>query len=91
VITVQDAGLRGGSDEELLQWTAEENRIVVAQDASTLTGAAYGRVRAGLPMTGVFEVSQELSIRQAIDGLILLVECSHEKEWENRICFLPLR
>ncbi len=40
---------------------------------------------------GVFEVSQKLSIREAIEGLILLVECSHEGEWDNRICFVPLR
>lgn len=91
VVTVQGAGLLGCSDAELLQWAASENRIVVTHDVSTFTKAAYERVTAGRPMPGVFEVSQDLSFREAIDGLILLVECSYEGEWDNRVCFLPLR
>ena len=91
IITVQDAGLRGRSDAEVLQWAADETRIVVTHDVSTLSDAAYERVRASLPMPGVFEVNRDLPIGEAIDGLILLVECSHEGEWENRICFLPFR
>jgi len=63
----------------------------VTHDVSTLSDAAYERVRASLPMPGVFEVNRDLPIGEAIDGLILLVECSHEGEWENRICFLPFR
>src|SRR5947209_17791274 len=33
-------------------------------------------VRAGLPMPGVFEVGERLSIREAIEDLLLIAECS---------------
>ena len=49
------------------------------------------RIAAGLPMPGVFELSQTLPIGQAIEEILLLVECSLEGEWKEQIRFLPLR
>lgn len=46
---------------------------------------------AGLPMPGVFEVSQRTPIAQAIEDLLLLDDYSMEGEWEGQIRFLPLR
>jgi hypothetical protein len=42
-------------------------------------------------MPGVFEVSQVMSIGQAIEEILLIAECSLEGEWEGQIRFLPLR
>jgi hypothetical protein len=42
-------------------------------------------------MPGVFEVSQQTPIVQAIEDILLLAECSLEGEWEGQIIFLPLR
>jgi hypothetical protein len=52
---------------------------------------AEARVAAGLPLPGVFEVSQYLPIGQAIEEILVLAECSVEGEWESQIRFLPLR
>lgn len=41
-------------------------------------------------MPGVFEVRSVAPVRQAIDDLILLAECSIEDEWEGQVRFLPL-
>jgi hypothetical protein len=49
------------------------------------------RVDEGKPMPGVFEVSQNLPIGQAIEEILLLAECRLEGEWEGHIRFLPLR
>jgi hypothetical protein len=41
-------------------------------------------------MPSVFQVEQSAGIGQIIEDLLLLVECSLEGEWDNRIQFLPL-
>jgi hypothetical protein len=42
-------------------------------------------------MPGVFELRQQVPIAQAIEEILLIVECSLEGEWEDQIIFLPLR
>jgi len=42
-------------------------------------------------MPGVFEVNRTVSIRAAIDDIILLTECSVPGEWEGQVRYLPLR
>ena len=75
----------------LLEWCAREGRILLTHDVSTMTHHAYERVRAGLSMPGVFEVSRRISVGDAIADIILLVECSLEEEWEGQVRYLPLR
>jgi len=41
-------------------------------------------------MAGVFAVPASLSIGQAIEELVLLIVCSLEGEWSNRVVYLPL-
>ncbi len=90
IVRVQDVGLSGADDPSVLQWAADQRRIVVTHDISTLAKHASDRVVAGQPMPGVFEVRSVAPIGQAIDDLILLDECSIEGEWEGQVRFLPL-
>jgi hypothetical protein len=41
-------------------------------------------------MPGVFVVSDRLPIGQAISELALIVLCSSDAEWRDRVEFLPL-
>ena len=90
IVRVQDVGLSGADDPSVLEWAADQRRIVVTHDISTLAKHALDRVFAGRPMPGVFEVRSVAPIGQAIDDLILLAECSLEGEWEGQVRFLPL-
>ena len=90
IVRVQDVGLSGADDPSVLQWAADQGRIVVTHDISTLAKHAFDRIAAGQPMPGVFEVRSVVPIGQAIDDLILLAECSLEGEWEGQVRFLPL-
>ena len=47
-------------------------------------------IRAGKLMAGIFEVSRNVPIGVAIEDILLLAECSLDKEWENQILYLPL-
>lgn len=90
IVRVQDVGLSGADDPSVLEWAAEQGRIVVTHDISTLAKYALDRVAAGYTMPGVFEVRPVAPIGQAIDDLILLAECSFEGEWDGQVRFLPL-
>ena len=90
IVRIQDSEVSEQDDTAILAWTARENRILLTHDIQTITGYAYERVEAGLPMPGVFEVEATMPIGQAIEDLLLLVECSEEDEWEGQVCFIPL-
>ena len=91
IVRLQDAGLSGADDPSVLAWAADEGRVLLTHDVSTITKFAYERIEAGLPMPGVFEVSQRASLGQIIEDLLLLATLSLEGEWENRIGYVPLR
>lgn len=91
VVRIQDVGLLGADDPDILEWTAQEGRILLTHDVSTITHFAYERVRAGKPMPGVFEVSRSVPVGVAIEDILLLAECSLDGEWEGQVRYLPLR
>lgn len=90
ILRVQDAGLSGSEDLEILAWAAHEDRVLLTHDVNTLVGFAYERIVADLPMPGVLAVPKGLAIAQAIEEILLLAQCSEEDEWRNQILFLPL-
>lgn len=53
ILRVQEIGLAGAEDPVVLNWAAQEGRILLTHDVSTVTWFAYDRVRAGQPMPGV--------------------------------------
>lgn len=91
IVRVQDAGLRGHIDAEVLEWAATEGRVLLTHDVSTMKRHVDERLAAELPMPGVFELGQEVPIGQAIEDILLLAECSNEGEWEGQIQFLPFK
>lgn len=91
IVRVQDIGLSGADDPTVLEWAADEGRVLLTHDVSTITRYAYERVEAGKPMPGVFEVSRDIPMGAVIEDLILLTECSLEDEWEGQMRYLPLR
>jgi len=91
IVRLQDAQLSGAGDPVVLAWAADEGRVLLTHDASTITRYAYERVQAGQAMPGVFEVSHDLPVGRAIEEILLLAECSLEREWEGQVRYLPLR
>lgn len=65
-------------------------RILMTHDRATMPDFAYDRLVAGEPMAGVFVVNDRMPIRQAIDELILLIDCSEQEEWQGIVLYLPL-
>ena len=90
IVRVQDVGLRGKEDPEILEWAANEDCVVLTHDAATMAYFAYERVKAGLSMPGVIEVADDLPIKQVIEDILLIAETSERYEWEGRVIYLPL-
>ena len=70
---------------------AQNHRVLLTHDVSTVTRYAYDRVRDAKAMPGVFEVTRNVPLSAAIEEIVLLGECSYEGEWEGQIRYLPLR
>ena len=90
VATAQERGMRGEKDTDVLEWAAQEGRILLTHDVNTMRGLAYERIRRGQPTPGVFIIHEDYSVGQAIDDLELAALASRDREWENRVYFFPL-
>jgi hypothetical protein len=91
IVRIQEEGLSGAEDQAVLEWAAQNGRILLTHDVSTITHYAYDRVRSGKPMPGIFEVSRDIPINIVIDDILLLAEYSVDGEWEGQVRYLPLR
>ncbi|MEG4228206.1 DUF5615 family PIN-like protein [Microcoleus sp. N9_B2] len=91
IVRVQDMGSIEADDPTVLEWAAQQGRVVLIHDVATMTNFAYERMQAGLAMPGLFEVSRRVSVGLAIEEILLIAECSREGEWEGQVRFLPLR
>jgi predicted nuclease of predicted toxin-antitoxin system len=91
LVRVQDGGLTAADDPAVLQWAANENRVLLTHDVATMPDFAYERIAAGLPMRGLLVVSATLPLAEAIDELALITEASETEEWDGQVVYLPLR
>ena len=90
LLRVQDVGLADASDKEILEWAAENERIVVSHDFNTMIGFARTRVSLGDSMPGLFIAENTSSIGEVIETLLLIDDCSTHSEWAGRVEFLPM-
>ena len=79
----------GADDPSLLQFAAEEKRILLTHDVETLVGYAWQRVRSGLAMPGVIVALTDRPIGQVIEDLEILLLASQPEELDGQIHFLP--
>jgi hypothetical protein len=81
--------IAGKDDPTLLEWAAQEGRVLLTHDVRTITKYAYERIAAGLLMAGVFEIKRSVPIAIAVEEILIIVECSNEGEWEGQVRYLP--
>ncbi len=91
IVRIQDVGLTGKNDPAILEWAANENRVLLTHDVATITRYAYERVRKEKFMPGVLEVDCDSPIGDVIEDILLIDECSFEGELENQVRYLPLK
>jgi predicted nuclease of predicted toxin-antitoxin system len=90
LVRVQDVGLRHTPDSLILEWAAQQGRVVVSVDRKTLAVAAWDRVARGLPMPGIVILRILLSIGQAIHELEIVALAGNPDDVRDQIIYLPL-
>jgi len=87
--TAHEASLAGLDDSIVLEKAAREGRILVSRDRRTMPFhfADFIFTRSS---AGVIIVPKGLSIRRAVEDLLLIWEASEAEEWMNLIDTLPL-
>ena len=83
MVRVQEVGFYGAPDPEILEWAAREERILLTHDVATRTAHAAARLRAGEPLAGVLEVPRSVPMKQVIEELCLIQECSTLTDWRD--------
>jgi len=83
--------LRGANDRAVLEWAANEKRILLTHDVSTMTRYALERIQSDKPMPGLFQIERSASLGKVIDDILLIIECSNANEWENQILYIPFK
>lgn len=89
VVRLFDVGLSEAPDEAVLEWAAQEERIVLTHDVKTMAPLANARVREGLRMPGVIAVRGTTAYGPVVEDLCILLNASTPEEWEGRIARLP--
>lgn len=90
IVRVQDIGLAGAEDPEILGWAAENRRIVLTHDLATMSDYAFERVAAAEDMAGVFILNDRFPIGRAIEEILIMATCTEQEEWSGRAVHLPL-
>lgn len=87
-MTSNEAGLTGIDDRAVLVLAASNGRVLVSHDVSTMP-EAFSRFIQEQASPGVILISQELSYREAIEGLLRIWSITEAEDWQNVISFLP--
>src|SRR5262245_17500159 len=83
VVRAQDVGLDGVDDPAVLEWAAQNGRVLLTHDEKTMPGHTYQRITASQRMAGVVIVAVPIGGRVVAD-LIVMIQCSQDDEWENQ-------
>lgn len=89
IVRVQDTAIYEAPDPQVLEWAAQEGRILLTHDVETMVGYANERIARGLPMPGVMVARNTLPVGQVVDDLLTVLGASESSDWENLVTFLP--
>ena len=89
IVRVQDTHLKGKPDPVLLEWAAQEGRLLLTHDFATMPHHAYRRLQRGLPTTGVVQADPGASVGLLIEHVLLMEDCGRPGEWDGQVIYLP--
>src|SRR5579862_5800305 len=91
VLVLQEEGMSGALDPEVLDSACEEGRLLLTHDVNTMTNHAYQRMAEGLHCPGVIIVPRWLSIGEAMADISLIAQVGNNTDFENQVIYLPLK
>lgn len=91
LVRAVEVGLEGATDPAVLEWAAQNDRILITHDVRTIRAFVEDRLAKGLAMPGVIFVPQPFSRSQVIEDLGMIAECYEADELALSWLHLPLR
>ncbi len=88
-VTAFDIGMSEATDPELLTWAAQNGRVMITHDRTTMPTHAADLMGGGENIAGLFIVLRRLPLQQVIEDLELMITCSENEDWVNVIRYLP--
>ena len=91
IVRVVDVGPGHTPDPLILEWTAEEGRVLITGDLNSMVGFAWGRVQSGLATPGVLALKENVGIGRVIEDILLVALCytaDEMKDWA--VLYIPL-
>jgi len=89
-VRVQDIDIAGAHDSQVLTYAAEHGYILLSHDTNTMPGHFYTRLKANLPVPGVFLVHKPTPVGRVVDALELIILASEPSDWWGKITYIPL-
>jgi predicted nuclease of predicted toxin-antitoxin system len=90
LVRVREVGLERAPDDQILEYAAAENRIVLSHDVNTMSAAAIARINTGEPMWGLILAIQAAKPSTIIDDVLLFWTVYEADDLRNEIHYLPL-
>ena len=81
IVSVHDVGLAATPDPLILEWAANNGRILITRDVSSMTDFAKSRVAAGMRMPGLLLIQERASAREILESIENIAFYSLEGEW----------
>lgn len=89
IVRIQDTDAYQKPDDVMLEWCANEGRLLITHDQKTMPTHASDRIGKGLTLPGVIIFADTVSFKQVIDDIILIIVDNNEDELRDRITRLP--
>lgn len=83
VLTVQEAGMRGVTDEQQVAFASQERRVIFTRDTDFLRIHAEGH-----PHAGIVYAPQRLAIGTIIRGLMLIYDVLEPEDLTGHVEFI---
>lgn len=90
IIRVQEQGLSSTEDPIILEWAAQNDRIVLTHDLRTMPDFAYQRIAKQQKMPGLIGMRPDIRVGIAVEDILLIAECLSPAELANGVMRLPL-
>ena len=90
IVRVQDTEIYGAEDPVVLEWAAQEGRVLLTHDIRTMSRYVRDRIRAGQPMPGVILIRTDLPTGPVLEDLVLLILAGVPEDLDGQVKYLPL-
>jgi len=79
----------GTEDPAIVRWAAEQSRVIVSLDITTLGSAVIEFVETGQSHPGLIFLRSKLSIPKIVELFVEIAHGSPASDWENTFRWLP--